>query len=207
MPNEPRRVCPNCRRPESACYCPYVCRVETLSRVILLQHPRERDMPLGTARMASLCLANSELHVGAVWHRSSALLRALSDPARPPVLLFPAPGARDLERDPPDGPITLIVVDGTWANSRKMVNRDPVLSTLPKLGFKPARPSDYRIRREPHRDCVSTIEALVHVLGVIEGDRTRFEPMLAPFRRMVDIQLAHIEAHRGSPSRYAHTVA
>jgi DTW domain-containing protein YfiP len=180
-----------------------VCRIETLSRVVLLQHPRERHMPLGTARMASLCLPNSELHVGNVWHRSRALLRALSDPERPPMLLFPSPDARDLDSDPPVGPITLIVVDGTWSNSRKMVRRDPTLSGLPKLGFRPARPSEYRIRREPHRDYLSTIEALVHVLGALEGDRARFEPMLTPFRHMVRLQVDYIETHRGSPSRYA----
>jgi DTW domain-containing protein YfiP len=180
-----------------------VCRIETRSRVVLLQHPRERDMPLGTARMASLCLPNSELHVGNAWHRSPALLRALSDPERPPMLLFPSPDARDLDGDPPVAPITLIVVDGTWSNSRKMVRRDPTLSALPKLGFRPARPSEYRIRREPRRDYVSTIEALVHVLGVLEADPGRFEPMLAPFRYMVRLQVDHIETHRGSPSRYA----
>lgn len=170
---------------------------------MLLQHPRERDMPLGTARMASLCLPNSELHVGNVWHRSRTLERALSDPQRPPMLLFPSPDARDLDSDPPVGPITLVVVDGTWSNSRKMVCRDPTLSVLPKLGFCPAHPSEYRIRREPRRDYVSTIEALVHALGVLEGDRTRFEPMLAPFRHMIRIQVGHIEAHRGLPSRHA----
>jgi DTW domain-containing protein YfiP len=200
---EPRHVCLACRRPESACYCEHVCRIETRSRVVLLQHPRERDMPLGTARMASLCLTNSELYVGNVWHRSRALQRALSDPERPPMLLFPSPEARDLDSDPPVGPITLIVADGTWSNSRKMISRDPTLSALPKLGFRAARPSEYRIRREPRRDYVSTIEALVHVLGVLEGDRARFEPMLAPFRHMIQIQVGHIKAHRGSPSRYA----
>jgi DTW domain-containing protein len=180
-----------------------VCRIETRSRVVLLQHPRERDMPLGTARMASLCLTNSELHVGNVWHRSSALEHALSDPERPPMLLYPSPDARDVDQDPPPGPITLIVVDGTWSNSGKMVRRDPTLSVLPRLGFRPARPSEYRIRREPRHDYVSTVEALVHVLGVLEGDPARFEPMLAPFRHMIQVQVSHIEAHRGLPSRYA----
>jgi DTW domain-containing protein YfiP len=73
---------------------------------------------------------------------------------------------------------------------------------LPKLGFRPDRPSEYRIRKEPRHDFVSTIEALAHVLGVLEGDRARFEPMLVPFRRMVDLQLEHKQANRGAPSRY-----
>jgi hypothetical protein len=52
-------------------------------------------------------------------------------------------------------------------------------------------PSEYRIRREPAAECVSTIEALMHVLGALEGDAARFRALLLPFRAMVDAQIAH----------------
>jgi hypothetical protein len=52
---------------------------------------------------------------------------------------------------------------------------------------------------------VSTLEALVHVLGALEGDAARFRPMLAPFRTMIDRQIA-CEAARPSPrSRFGRT--
>lgn len=192
---EPRRVCLRCRRPECACYCSHLCRIETRTRVFLLQHPRERDVAFGTARMANLCLPNSELHVGDACRSSPPLERALSDPTRPPVLLYPGDGAADVWRDPPRGPVTLIVVDGTWANTRKMVRRSALLRDLPRLAFAPPRPSDYRIRREPHPHCVSTVEALAYVLGALEGDPERFERLLVPFRKMVDGQIEHLRAH------------
>jgi len=71
--------------------------------------------------MASLCLANSELHVGVHWRGSPALARALSDASRPPALLYPGPGAIDILRHPPSGPVTLIVVDGTWWQAKKVL--------------------------------------------------------------------------------------
>src|SRR5437763_10302455 len=98
------------------CYCPLLPRLETTTRVVILQHPRERDMPIGTARMASLCLPAAELRVGVRWPAES-LAGALGDPTRPAVLLYPGPGARDILRDPPRGPGTPVVVDGTWAQA------------------------------------------------------------------------------------------
>ena len=89
IPPEPagRPTCERCRRPAKVCYCRFVEPIETRTRVVILQHPRERDMAIGTARMASLCLPGSELHVGVDWGASPDLARALSDPDRPAYLL------------------------------------------------------------------------------------------------------------------------
>ncbi len=185
-------MCDRCRRPRSVCYCAHIVPVQTKTRVVLLQHPRERDVPIGTAHMASLCLPNAELHVGLDWRGSEALARAVSDSTRPPMLLYPgddAVGALDVLAQPPTHPITLIVVDGTWIQTRKMVHRNPDLARLPRLSFAPPRPSQYQIRKEPHAICVSTIEALSYVLGALEGDPQRFTALLAPFRAMVDTQV------------------
>ena len=144
---EPRATCAACRRPASVCYCRHVRPVQTATRVVLLQHPRERDVAIGTARMASLCLPNSELHVGVHWRGSAALARALSDPARPPALLYPGPGAIDVLRHPPSGPVTLVVIDGTWSQAKKVVRENPELAALPRYAFTPPLPSEYRIRQ------------------------------------------------------------
>jgi DTW domain-containing protein len=194
---EPRVVCPRCRRPASVCYCTHVRRLETATRVVLLQHPRERDVPVGTAHMASLCLPNSELHVGVHFRSCAAVTRALTDPVRPAALLYPGEGAIDVLSAPPSSPITLVVVDGTWAQARKLVRDNPELAALPRYAFTPPAPSEYRIRKEPRETYVSTIEALMHVLGVLEGDPGRFTALLAPFRAMIEAQLAHARAGHG----------
>lgn len=154
-------------------------------------------MPFGTARMASLCLPQSSVHVGVAWDESEVLGRACGDPERPAVLLHPGPGARDIVRDPPPGPVTLIVLDGTWPQSRAMVRASPALARLPRFTFTPPEPSRYRIRREPRAEYVSTIEALAHVLGALEGNVERFRALLAPLDAMVD---AHLEARAGQRS-------
>ncbi len=185
-----REVCDGCRRPLTVCYCARLPRIETATRVVILQHPRERDVKIGTARMASLALPSAELHVGVRWGEHVALARAMADPARPPILLYPGPDAKDILLDPPSGPVTLIVVDGTWSQAKNVVRDNPVLRALPRYAFRAPQPSEYRIRREPTDEYVSTIEALMHVLGALEGDPARFRALLDPFRAMVDAQLA-----------------
>jgi len=203
---EPRSVCERCRRPQSTCYCAFLPSLPTDTKVVVLQHPRERDMSIGTARMAHLCLPNSELHVGVDWERSAALHRALSDPTRPAMLLYPSADALDIGQLPERHPMTLVVVDGTWANAKKMVKQNPILTALPRVAFQPPKPSEYRIRREPKPHCVSTVEALAHVLGVLEGQPDRFTQLLEPFRRMIDRQIELKELNQAVPCRHAKKV-
>jgi len=158
--------------------------------VIVVQHPRERGMPIGTAHMARLCLPNAELHVGVCVREMPGLLRALADDSRPIGLLYPDAQARDIIADPPPGPVTLVVVDGTWAHARTLVRDNPELSSLPRYAFRPPAPSEYRIRKEPNEEYVSTIESLALVLGALEGDPDKFKALLIPFRAMVDTQIA-----------------
>jgi len=192
---EPRAMCARCRRPTTVCYCAALPRLETRTKIVILQHPRERDMPIGTARMASLCLPQAKLHVGVRWADNAPLARALGDPAFPPILLYPGPGAKDILREPPAGPVTLVVVDGTWSQAKSVVRDNPLLLGLPRYAFASPEPSQYRIRREPQVEFVSTIEALMYVLGALEGEPERFRALLDPLTAMVDSQLACQAAH------------
>lgn len=197
-----REVCARCRRPAGFCYCAQLPTLPTTSRVVILQHPRERDMAIGTARMARLCLPNAKLHVGAHWDGHPGLAAALADPSYPPILLYPGPDARDLLAEPPAGPVTLVVVDGTWSQARTVVRDNPVLHALPRYAFAAPEPSRYRIRREPRAEYCSTIEAVMYALGALEGDPARFEAMLAPFRAMIDAQVAAQAERPNRRTRY-----
>jgi len=195
-----RPTCARCRRPTSVCYCAAIPTLEAETRVVILQHPRERDMPIGTGRMATLCLPGARLLVGVRWDDHEVLGAALADPERPPILLYPGPGARDILADPPPGPVTLIVVDGTWHHARTLVRDNAILRALPRYAFTAPEPSTYRIRAEPDAAYTSTIEALAHVLGVLEHDPPRFRAMIEPLRAMVDNHLA--ERGRSPNPRY-----
>jgi DTW domain-containing protein YfiP len=169
--------------------------------VVVLQHPREEGRPIGTAHMATLCLPDASLHVGVDFDQAPILDAILADGAREAVLLYPGEGARDIVADPPPHPVTLVVVDGTWAQAKKLVKTNRRLAAMPRVSFMPPAPSEYRIRREPKETYLSTIESLVLVLGALEGDPAKFEPLKAPFRAMIEAQLACEHAFQGARAR------
>jgi DTW domain-containing protein YfiP len=193
---EPRAMCSACARPLRVCLCSELVRVPTRTRVVILQHPRESCVPINTARLAELALPNSERHVGVEFGDSPRLRELLDDAAAPPILLFPGPTAQDLALEPPRGPVTLVVIDGTWWQAQKLLKRNPALARLPRYSLAPATPSRYRIRREPAEHCVSTVEAIVHALGALESD-TDVSALLRPFDAMVEHQL-RFAAERGA---------
>jgi DTW domain-containing protein YfiP len=205
----PRSICPGCSRPSVVCLCASLRRVETRTRVVILQHPRESDVPIGTARLVELQLARAERHVGIKLDDVPALRARLDDPAAPAILLYPGDGARDLQREPPSGPCTLVVLDGTWWQAKKLFQNNPELARLPRYSLSPAEPSRYRIRREPALHCISTIEAIGEALAALEPAGFDREALLRPFEAMVDHQLRYAEqqgtrrhlAHRAKPKQ------
>ena len=192
-----RPTCDRCRRPVSACWCGGLTPVETAIQVVFLQHPREARVAIGTARMAHLGLQRSELHEGIEFGAHPRVAELVAAPGT--ALLFPGDGAMAPEALPRP-PETLLVLDGTWPQARKMMALNPALRALPRIGFVPSKPGNYRIRREPAAHCVATIEAVVEVLAALERDASRFAPLLRSFESMVDRQIA-AKAARIEPAR------
>ena len=171
----PRPLCARCRRPEAACWCPHLARIDSGTRACFLQHPREGRTAIGTARMAHLSLPNSELHLGVDFASHPRVRQLAAEEGT--ALLFPGEGAVEPSALRGRPPRAVIIVDGTWSQARKVVKHNPFLQNLPRLAFRPDKPSNYRIRAEPSDDCVSTIEAVVHLLGALEGDSQKFLPI------------------------------
>jgi hypothetical protein len=149
--------------------------------------------------MAHLSLPNSELHIGLGAVGNDRLEALCQEPGV--AVLFPSEGATDVD-ELTTPPRTLIVVDGTWSNAKKVVTKCPLLSKLPRLKFQPDQPGNYRIRKEPAEHCLATIEAVTYVLERLERAPGRFVPMLNVFDAMVDRQLEFIESNDARSSRH-----
>ena len=74
-PGPRRSVCARCRRPPVVCYCAVLPSLPARTRVLLLQHPRERHVAIGTARMAHLALPSSTLRMGVDFSRDEVVRR------------------------------------------------------------------------------------------------------------------------------------
>jgi len=157
------------------------------TRVLLLQHPSETSHALNTARLAALGLANAELRVGEVF---ADLHLLLAQPGYRPVLLFPGEEAQALHAYPATDaePLLLVVPDGTWRKARKMLYLNPLLATLPRVTLGQVTASRYRLRKAPQPGALSTLEAVVQALNVLEGEG-RFDALLRPFEALIEGQI------------------
>ncbi|MBI3203465.1 MAG: DTW domain-containing protein [Myxococcales bacterium] len=189
-----RPFCYRCMKPAVTCVCARLPRVDNQTRIWVLQHPRERRHPIGTVRLLALALERVRVDVTFLSGPRGPL------PAIGPraALLYPAPGARALEslsRD--EQPDELIVLDGTWHHAHTLARDLGFLAVVPKVTLESIEPSRYRIRREPRGECVSTVEAVVAALRVLEPETRGLGDLLQAFDEMIDDQLGYIERRPG----------
>ncbi len=180
--------CEACRRPTAICVCDRTVPMAIRTQVVVLQHPAERDVTLGTAGLLAASIS-ARCVPGLSWPNLRAAAGGDATPARWAVV-FPGKGGK-VAQAPVDG---LILLDGTWRGAKSLWWRNPWLTKLPRLGLTPSEPSIYgRMRREPDRFHVSTLEAAAEALvwngedaAVAEGLRKLMRTMV---QRARDAQL------------------
>lgn len=146
-----------------------------------MQDPQERLQAKGTAPLLRLGLQHCEVQAGEQF--DPAALRS----ERHSLLLYPAaPGEAGLAAEPlpPPERLRLIVLDGTWRKSRKLLHQNPWLAALPRFSLQPAEPARYgALRRAQRPGQLSTLEAALRALEQLEGPR--FEPLWQAFERFM----------------------
>lgn len=184
----PRPHCQRCTRPLEHCLCALIPQLPSRTRVLILQHPSEVRHALNTARLAALGLSNGELRVG---ERLEELPALLAQPGYRACLLFPGEGAQPLPQFAAqlDGlPALLVVPDGTWRKARKLLHCNPLLAALPRVALPDGLQSRYRLRKAPAPGALSTIEAIVGALDILDAP-ARFDGLLKPFEALIDGQI------------------
>jgi DTW domain-containing protein YfiP len=161
----------------------------------------------GTARLLHMSLAHSRLVTGEVF-TEAALAALLWSPfgelvatgrPRQALLLYPdtpqaaqglsPPGlAPELLQDPAQ--LRLVVLDGTWRKSRKMLALNPLLQGLPRLALRDTS-SRYLIRKAHRPEQLSTLEATCHALAQLEGQAAPYLPLLDALDGFVAKQLMY----------------
>ena len=190
-PVVPREECYRCMRPALMCLCADIPEVHTRTDLVILQHPRERFHPFGTARLVDLALPRARIVV-AHGGLTGDLHRPISVPADA-AILYPHARASDLaDLLPAERPSTLVALDGTWAHSRRLYKQNPWLAELRHVRIHPSEPGRYRIRREPRDDYLSTVESIVAALRLLEPETEGLDGLLRAFDRMIDRQIEHV---------------
>jgi len=174
-----RAVCSRCERPASTCLCATLPRpLPVRTELVILQHPAEARHAKNTAAFLTLGLSPAaRLLRGEVFDPS------LAGPGT--VLLYPgegdAPVPRSVNR--------LLLLDGSWRQSRRLLAANPWLSALPRLAL-PELPGRYALRRAHRPGQLSTVESGLHALARLEGGPERFAPLWEAFDAFVHAGLS-----------------
>ena len=176
-----RSFCYECFRPTWLCLCTHVPRILNRTEIVVLQHESERFHPFGSVRLLTRALARSRVHVAYRGFGKDVPL-SLRFPAGT-ALLYPRPDAVELSENQHEVE-RLVVLDGTWSQAHRLYRDNPWLRGLPHVRLTPSRASRYKVRREPKPHCLSTLEATVEALRVLEPGIRGLEELLAVFERM-----------------------
>lgn len=179
-----REACVRCLRPQKTCLCALARPTAHRTEVLVLQHPQEQRHAKNSVALLRLSLARCEVVVGERF-APEALQALLQRPGRdtrllyPDVLAAPAPAALGTMAGPP---LRLVVLDATWRKSLRMLLEHPALAALPRMSLDAPAPTCYRVIRSARRaDQVSTLEATVLALAMLEGPSFDAAPLLDAF--------------------------
>jgi len=196
--------CPRCGKPLPLCVCDAVTPLKSRLQLLILQHPQEQDRLLGTARLAALHFENAVLKIGLSWPSLSKILGRTVDPARWAILYLGSSKVADLgtaeevvvldrkglpeehQRSILRELEGVIVLDGTWSQAKALWWRNAWMLKCRRVILGPQQPSLYgKLRKEPRRDGLSTLEAAAMLLARLEKRPEIESALQASFRALL----------------------
>ena len=165
--------CAGCRLLPSHCLCALRPSLQTRAGMCLLMADIEPLKPSNTGWLIADVVTDTFAFGWARTQTDPALLALLRDPQWQAFVVFPgeyaAPGRvvhAALPRHAAGAAAgkrpLFVLLDGTWAEARKMFGRSPYLDPLPVLSLAPSQTSRYRLRRSRRDDhfCTSEVAAM-----------------------------------------------
>lgn len=197
--NRKKPRCWGCGLKPDICACDLMPRVELQTPIRIVQQIRERSKPTNTARLfATMVPATPILPFGM---REPPFDDApLLDPDVEFYNLFLRDDATPIDELPEPAPGKkrgFVVLDGTWHQCSRMARRVPVVRDLPCVMLPPGKPSIWRVRTQHDPRGVSTFEATVRLLEIVEGAEA-VRPLVEAFE-VITARLLHLKGKLKSP--------
>ncbi len=179
-------------------------------------HPKEfKKQRTGTGRLAHLSLPGSEILMGINFTKNPRLIQLLNDPQYFPMLMYPGDdaicaGDSKMTANLENKTLLVLIIDSTWACSKKMIKSSPNIMALPKLSFGGSYKSIFTFKREPAEYCISTIESCYYLIKEMQAanlcdGNVNPEPLMNVFKRMIVHQLEKENQRiESGVSSYAH---
>ena len=179
--------CPICGLWPHLCVCPQLPELDCALRFVVVQHVSEARRQSNTGRLTARLVAGSVV-VPWGWPDRPFTPSTLADPETDYRVLYPRPQSRDLsptlDRPTRGRRLALVLLDGTWSQTRSMARRVPGLADLSFVRLPDGPPPSWELRRSPDRSSYCTLEAAVRAVEVLQGDEAA-RPMRAVMERVM----------------------
>lgn len=179
-----RALCDKCARPLKVCICDALTELEAPVEIIIWQDPTEAKHKLSTAPLLNLSITNSRLLVGEEFGFADIFSDSRIDEC---ALLYPLADGTELLEGDKQQVKKLLILDGTWRKVRRLFHLNPWLNKLSYISLNPDFQSQYRIRKSPREDGLSTIEAGVAALSWLD-EKCNYKSVLSVLEKMVQLQ-------------------
>jgi len=197
--NNTRITCYICYRPVSSCMCKYINKIQTNTQFVILMHPKEfRKTKNGTGHFTHLSLKNSSIFIGIDFTNNTKINEIIENKNNNCYILYPGENTIKLNNTSiksKDKNNVIFIIDSTWACSVKMLRVSKNLHNLPRVSFVHEKVSQFKIKEQPNKYCLSTIESTLCVLELLTKHNIEnikesdFNLFLKPFEKMVEYQI------------------
>lgn len=155
---------------------------------------------MGTAKILSLSLVNCRTFIGENFTDHTELNTLLADEQYQYQVLFldGTSQAISSSSNQTKQKQRVILLDGTWKKAYKMWQLSTNLHSLPKVHLDTELSGNYRVRKAPKDNALSTAEAGYHVLSQLDGESgatkelDKFGSILTAFDNMIEFHISQM---------------
>jgi DTW domain-containing protein YfiP len=191
--------CPRCGL-HYQCVCTLIPALDTHWHLALLMHPNEIRRDTNSGKLLELSLNQCQSYQ---WQRTEppqALIERINSGRYRPVLLFPGEKSatfipqQEQGQDNPCPPL-FILLDATWQEAKKMVNRSPWLQELPAVQLDSTQTSSYSLRKNQQPGNLCSCEVGIELLKLFNKNR-QAEKLNAFFNYYLKVFSADKSGHK-----------
>ena len=183
--------CTNCRINNYFCVCAELSTFKIQSNVSLIVHVSELKLTSNTAQFVEKNLPDhAEIFIRGRMNDTFNPDPILARPGRA-LFLFPDENSVELNAEfvaNNPGTYHLIVPDGSWTQAKRVKKREEKFDNVPTVRLPSGIVGEYKLRKAPQPEWVSTYEAIAYALGILESKECE-EHMMKFFRKWVQATL------------------
>ena len=163
--------CLHCMLRKHLCICAHKPVINSNAAFLLVMYDDEVLKPSNTGRLIADLFEDTHAYIWSRTEPNPEMLALLNDPQWQPYVVFPAEYAEP-ERVAEKVDVAVdkrplfIMLDGSWAEAKKMFRKSPYLNKFPVLSINPEKPSRYKVREASKENQLGTAEVAARIVDL-----------------------------------------